>query len=303
MCTYNGERYVLDQLESFVRQTKRPDELIVCDDASTDRTAEIVTAFARSAPFPVRLVAQPANIGRIANFDDAISRCTKDIIFLSDQDDVWLGEKIQVMVGALCSAPHAGGVFCDAEVVDRRLASKGYSSWRICRFTPALQDGFQRGEAFAISLRRDVVQGACLAFRSACRPLLLPLAPEWGHDSWIAILLAASSRLVLVEEKLVLWRQHESNLLGTAELARPLAKKWLGKLREPRQYFRGKLDSVDYHARMLNQLEQRLASQNEPQRYATHMVLIEQRRQRLDRRRWRVATLLRALGHDARRAT
>jgi glycosyltransferase involved in cell wall biosynthesis len=89
MCAYGSARFVRAQLDSLAQQTHQPDELVVCDDASSDTTYDIIAAFARSAPFEVRLFREYSNIGRVANFEKAISHCTKDILFLSDADDVW----------------------------------------------------------------------------------------------------------------------------------------------------------------------------------------------------------------------
>src|SRR5215468_7300192 len=136
MCSYNSARYVRDQLDSFLRQTMRPDELIICDDASTDDTRDIIATFARSAPFKVRLYSEPSNIGRIANFQKVISLCNNEIIFLSDADDVWNEQKIRRMSQALQSMPNSAGVFCDADIVDASLQPLGYSVSEARRFTP-----------------------------------------------------------------------------------------------------------------------------------------------------------------------
>jgi len=97
MAVYNGDRFIGEQLESFVRQTRLPDELVVSDNASTDRTVEIVRDFARRAPFKVRLVINDRNLGAAKNFERAITECTGDVIFLSDCDDVWYLNKVSVM--------------------------------------------------------------------------------------------------------------------------------------------------------------------------------------------------------------
>src|SRR5882762_9087557 len=94
MCTYNGARYLREQLDSIAAQTRPPSELIVCDDNSLDETREIVAGFAASAPFPVRLGVNEQNLGSIRNFERAIKLCEGDLIALSDQDDVWLPEKL-----------------------------------------------------------------------------------------------------------------------------------------------------------------------------------------------------------------
>src|SRR4051794_15860948 len=92
MCTYNGARFIGAQLASVAAQTRTPDELIVCDDRSTDETVAIVQKFADSAPFRVRLHVNEENLGSTKNFERAVSLCEGDLIALCDQDDVWLPE-------------------------------------------------------------------------------------------------------------------------------------------------------------------------------------------------------------------
>ena len=89
LCTYDGARYLTDQLDSFISQVRRPDELIICDDASTDESLDIIMSFAMHAPFPVRIYRNEHNLGFIKNFEKAIQLCDGDIIALADQDDVW----------------------------------------------------------------------------------------------------------------------------------------------------------------------------------------------------------------------
>ena len=89
MCTYNGARFLGAQLASVAAQARAPDELVVCDDRSTDETARVVEEFAAAAPFRVRLHVNERNLGTTRNFERAVSLCEGDLIALSDQDDVW----------------------------------------------------------------------------------------------------------------------------------------------------------------------------------------------------------------------
>ena len=94
LCTYNGEKFLREQLDSFSVQTRLPDEVVVGDDCSTDRTVEILEEWAKTAPFRVEIVRNPQNLGYEKNFEQTMLRCTGDVIFPSDQDDVWLPEKL-----------------------------------------------------------------------------------------------------------------------------------------------------------------------------------------------------------------
>src|SRR5919199_6162917 len=115
MCTYNGERYLQEQLDSIAAQTCLPDELVVCDDRSSDRTLEIIQIFKSKVSFPVHLHINPENLGTIKNFEKAISLCTGDIIVLSDQDDVWKPHKVETILQAFAKNTKAGYVFSNAD--------------------------------------------------------------------------------------------------------------------------------------------------------------------------------------------
>jgi len=134
LCTYNGEQYLKEQLESYAYQTQLPDELIVCDDGSTDSTIDIIREFADSASFSVKLYINEQNLGSTKNFEKAIRLCTGDIIFLSDQDDVWREDKISLMSQIFEECPGTGAIFTDADVVDSRLQFLGYRLWDPVRF-------------------------------------------------------------------------------------------------------------------------------------------------------------------------
>lgn len=96
MATYNGARYLREQLDSFAAQTRLPDELVVCDDGSSDDTLNILEEFARTAPFQVRIFRNDVNLGYAQNFARALERCVGDLVFLSDHDNVWFEDKIDV---------------------------------------------------------------------------------------------------------------------------------------------------------------------------------------------------------------
>ena len=89
MTAFNGAKYINEQLNSFASQTRLPDEVVVCDDISSDDTFEILDNFARSAPFKMIVVRNNKNLGYTKNFEKALSLCSGDLIFLSDQDDIW----------------------------------------------------------------------------------------------------------------------------------------------------------------------------------------------------------------------
>ena len=108
LCTYNGEKYLAEQLDSIFTQTRLPDEMLVQDDGSSDRTIAILDSYAAKAPFTFRVVRNPKNLGFVRNFETAIERCGADLIVTSDQDDSWRRDKLEVVANVFRSQPRIG---------------------------------------------------------------------------------------------------------------------------------------------------------------------------------------------------
>jgi glycosyltransferase involved in cell wall biosynthesis len=216
LCTYNGAAYLSEQLDSYLTQTRLPDELVVNDDGSQDDTLALLHAFAARAPFPVRIEQNPHNLGTVRNFDRAIARCEGDILFLSDQDDWWFPNKIERVLDAFRGRPEADLVFADAELVDAALQPLGrylYSG----AFTPAERAALEAGRVFPLLLRGYLMIGASMAFRARCRARILPIPtdiPGTIHDGWIAAVAAAAAPVVYVDAALIRYRQHAAQQTG-----------------------------------------------------------------------------------------
>jgi glycosyltransferase involved in cell wall biosynthesis len=217
LCTYNGERFLREQLDSLAAQTRPPDELVIGDDRSTDGTTKVVESFAAAAPFPVRLHVNDLNVGTARNFDRAIALCSGDVIALCDQDDVWLPEKLRRFEEVFETDAGAGLVFGDALLVGEDLSPTGRRLWE-WTFTPAERRATRRRGAFRTLLRRNFVTGATMAFRARFKPLVLPVPTDLNmiHDGWIALVVAAVSRVAALPEPLVKYRQHGAQQLGVS---------------------------------------------------------------------------------------
>ncbi|MBV8780348.1 MAG: glycosyltransferase family 2 protein [Phycisphaerae bacterium] len=213
LCTLNGERYLPEQLDSYEKQTHLPDELIICDDGSNDRTRDIIASFASRAPFEVRCAANERSLGVVANFEHAISSCTGDLIFLSDQDDFWLPDKIARMLEAFENRPSIGLVVADATVADASLNPLGYTHWEGMRFNRRLQRQ-TCADPLGAMMKMCIFSGATMAFRAKLRPMLLPFPTGWLHDRWIATAIASVAGIELIQTPLTLYRQHATNAIG-----------------------------------------------------------------------------------------
>lgn len=217
MCTYDGARFVEEQIASILAQTRMPDEIVVCDDRSRDETPAILDRLAHAAPIPIRWSVNENNLGSTANFGAAIAACEGDIIFLSDQDDVWLGHKVETMLAVFEREPEVAAVFSNLDVVDENLGPLGLTMFEHLRFTPEERERLNNGEVWNLLLDRSLVTGASFAFRRSLVPLALPIPTGHRlmiHDRWIATVAAAQSRIRVLDDRLVLYRQHAGQQLG-----------------------------------------------------------------------------------------
>jgi glycosyltransferase involved in cell wall biosynthesis len=247
LATYNGERYIAEQLDSIARQTRLPDELVIFDDLSMDATPTIVQDFARRAPFNVRFQRNSQRLGSTRNFETAIHACRGDIIFLCDQDDVWYPNKIALIEEQFINDPGTGAVFTDADVVDQELYPFGEGLWKAVRFRSKEQAQVAAGDAFSVLLKHFVVTGATMAFRSTYLKLVLPIPDGWVHDAWIALLIGAASSVVALPTPLIAYRQHGANQLGIPRSGRNRGRS-CAAIYEPQvlRYEAAKLRLLDY---------------------------------------------------------
>src|SRR6185436_10769867 len=216
MCTYNGAGFLLDQLQSIIAQSRPPDEIVVCDDGSTDATRELLKHFATTSPVPVSLQFNEKNLGSVKNFEQAIRLCTGDAIALSDQDDVWRADKLQLIENAFQSAPKAGLIFSDAEIVDENLKPLDRRMWDEVSFDARKRRLVRSGRALEVLITGWTVTGATMAFRSRFVKLSLPIpdAIAMIHDGWIALTISAVADVVAVDEPLIQYRQHAQQQIG-----------------------------------------------------------------------------------------
>src|SRR5437879_647993 len=140
MCTYNGARFLPEQLGSIAAQTRLPDELVICDDRSTDESVEIIRAFLDHAPFASRLEINDSNLGSTENFDKAIGLCQGEIIALADQDDVWRPEKLSCLADVLDRDGRIGAVFSDADLIDQESRPLARTLWGSFLFNSSEQE-------------------------------------------------------------------------------------------------------------------------------------------------------------------
>ncbi|WP_205481755.1 glycosyltransferase family 2 protein [Sphingomonas arenae] len=212
LATFNGARHIAEQLESIRTQTLQPSELVVCDDGSTDETLQNVRSFGERVPFPVHVHRQSEQLGYRRNFRSAAALCSGELIAFCDQDDVWHANKLQRLASAFHD-PTVLLAYHDANVVDasgtflhRKLdgraekaeLSAGFLGWK---------SSYGLLQMFRATLRRfDPLWDLSIDHNDRSEIL--------AHDQWYFFLAGVLGRIEFIDEPLVEYRQHGSNLYG-----------------------------------------------------------------------------------------
>lgn len=206
MATYNGERYLREQLDSIARQSILPTEIVITDDGSTDRTAAVVQSFADSVPFPVRFFPNPTRLRYADNFIRAAELCSGDLIAFCDQDDVWLEDKLSTCLPhfdnpSVLLVIHTAQTLLDGEKDDYCYPHFDQQE----TLKPGQSDPFANHPGFAMLIRRELISLA----DNSVRP-----SPLYGHDHWVWFLAACAGEIVTLPKVVSLYRQHGNNVYG-----------------------------------------------------------------------------------------
>lgn len=228
MATYRGARWLPAQLESLAAQTRRPDEVVVSDDASDDDTVEVIMAFARRAPFPVRLLVGPGT-GLADNFRHALAASSGTLVAWADQDDEWSPRKLARCVAAL-EEHDADLVHHAATVVDGDGRSLGFRHPDVRRTTVhdrLAGDPWLVPSGFASVFRRSLLDGLDDAAWAA-RPVSHQTGRAVNHDHVVSLLAFARGRRCELADDLARYRQHGANVAGAPTVRGSAA--WVGAL-------------------------------------------------------------------------
>lgn len=198
MATYNGSKYILDQLLSFENQTRLPNEIVISDDCSTDETVSLIKEFIESSQLKIILIENDRNLGYTQNFNRALSYVSGDLVFLSDQDDVWFPDKIEKIV-SFSKENINKGLFCnDVELTDQNLKPTGYTKLETLR-----SNGLgirEHGMGCACAIRKDLLN------------FCLPIPPNViGHDNWFNLFSEILDQRLFFPEVLQYYRRHDSS--------------------------------------------------------------------------------------------
>ena len=217
LCTYNGEKFLAEQIESILTQTVQPSEIIISDDNSNDNTVSIVSEFIKKHPsIKWEITINEKKLGYVKNFQKAILKCSQPIIFLCDQDDVWLTNKAETILFGF-KDENILAIFSDAYIVNKDLEYSGSTMFDRIGFNKEIQKNFLNEKFQAsILLSKHIVTGATLAFRRDMITSIFPIPKNdvYIHDSWIATLISLLGKLLFVPQALIKYRQHGGNAIG-----------------------------------------------------------------------------------------
>lgn len=207
LASYNGEPFVEEQLRSILADLRADDELILCDDASTDRTVSLARAIDDRR---LTVHAFTDNVRHVRNFERALTFAKGELIFLSDQDDIWEAGKRNAVVSVFEENEDVVTVVHALSLIDR----DGHVLEQRSRAWPASDEGARSGLGYLVQqIVRNQVTGCAVAFRRRLLDLLLPFPSDvYAHDHWISVASPFSGKVWFLNRMLVRYRQHSANV-------------------------------------------------------------------------------------------
>lgn len=215
MCTYNGAKYIREQLDSILLQTRSVDEIIISDDGSSDDTVDILRMYAEKYPC-VHFAKNTTNKGFKLNFLDTMRQCTGDIVFLADQDDRWLPNKVEYILDWYSNHPQIQLVFTNANIIDGEGNPTGETAFELVGFDSEKQKAALNGFLVSILCVGNRATGATMAIR---KDFIKSYKDEWYTDEKfhdIALVTEAAGKEVagFIPEPLMAYRLHDNNVGG-----------------------------------------------------------------------------------------
>ncbi len=222
MATYNGEKYIKEQIETILNNLDDKDELVISDDGSSDMTIEIINKINDKR---IKLLEGPRK-GLKKNFENAIKNTTGDVIFLSDQDDIWIENKVEKVLECFNNNNYIL-IQHDAVVVDEndKVIYESFAEHRKVK-TGVIKN-----------LIKNSYHGCCIAFRKELIKEILPIPDNvYLHDEWIGIVAELNGKTYFLDEKLIKYRRHSENTSSFKHL--PVKEMFLNRVNYTKEIYK-----------------------------------------------------------------
>jgi glycosyltransferase involved in cell wall biosynthesis len=215
LATYNGEKYLTQQIDSIITQTYKDWQLLIRDDLSTDNTVNIIKNYTCKYPDKIRLIEDnKRHLGLAQNFGTLLKLAQSEYIMFCDQDDIWLPNKIELTLNTMKAAGQTWPntpllVHTDLKVVDETLMPIAESFWKLHRISPESDCQLKK------IIYRNIVTGCTVMINKKAKEISMPFPPEARiHDWWIALNVVKYGKIIHIAMPTVLYRQHIANLIG-----------------------------------------------------------------------------------------
>lgn len=256
MACFNGETYILEQLKSIINQTLLPNEIVISDDGSTDRTLPIVQEFINQnheLPISFKLIENNNEHGYVGNFENAVKNTTNELVFFCDQDDIWRSNKVEVMCNVM-KAHEENVAFHNAQIIRADEAGVFHKTEEYLIHSYPFNENHEfkirRQEHLATAFNSCCIQGMCICAKRDYLLSIMPFSRGLGHDYWVLFCAIADDSLLAVNENLTYYRIHKNNTCGIDNRKKRLKEKIIsfdcnGKLSIQKQ-FRWYKDTYKY---------------------------------------------------------
>lgn len=209
ICTHNGEKFIAEQVESILNQSMRPDEIILTDDASGDKTVEIAENLLKDSGITYKIVAHKTHQGILKNFSNCLDMCSGDIIFSCDQDDVWMKDKVESFLPYFEKG--CNFVYSNACVIDSNRNILEEDFWQCYGIA---FDKLSKEEFCKLLLRHCCIAGCNMAFTKELYDQIRPIPYHFLHDGWVAMCAPWYGEIGFVNKPLIEYRRHGKNTSG-----------------------------------------------------------------------------------------
>ena len=214
LCTYNGEKFISEQLESILNQTVGVDEIIICDDKSTDKTVSICEEILSKSGMDYKVSVNECSLGVSGNFLKALKMTTGDYIFTCDQDDVWHKDKVEIFISEV-NKSNKLLYFSNGDLVNSKNESLNKTLWESINLSFFEME--QKESLLETIFKRPIVTGAAMCVSKKLIDKVDSIPENWLHDEWFSIIASVEKSILPINRSTFNYRQHGNNVVGATK--------------------------------------------------------------------------------------